>query len=70
MKLSLISKLSLGVAASIMLVFFSYQLALLIGYADLNYNSVVIGFASILLFTPFFFIVVVEFVRKARYKFQ
>ena len=70
MKLSLISKVSLGVAASIMLVFFSYQLALLIGYADLNYNSVVIGFASILLFTPFFFIVVVEFVRKARYKFQ
>ena len=70
MKLSLISKLSLGVASIIMLGFFSYQLALLIEYAELTYNSVIIGFGSIVLFTPFFFIVVVEFVRKARYKFQ
>lgn len=53
-----------------MLGFFSYQLALLIEYAELTYNSVIIGFGSIVLFTPFFFIVVVEFVRKARYKFQ
>ena len=70
MKLSLISKISLGIASIIMLGFFSYQLALLIEYAELTYNSVIIGFGSIVLFTPFFFIVVVEFVRKARYKFQ
>ena len=70
MKLSLISKVSLGIASIIMLGFFSYQLALLIEYAELTYNSVIIGFGSIVLFTPFFFIVVVEFVRKARYKFQ
>ena len=53
-----------------MLLFFSYQTALVIGYADLTYNSVLIGFFSIVLFTPFFFIVVVEYVRKVRYKFQ
>ena len=70
MKLSIISKVSLVIASIIMLGFFSYQLALLIEYADLTYNSVIIGFGSIVLFTPFFFIVVVEFVRKARYKFQ
>ena len=60
MKLSVISKIALFFSGIIMLLFFSYQTALVIGYADLTYNSVLIGFFSI----------VVEFVRKARYKFQ
>jgi len=70
MKLSVISKIALFFSGIIMLLFFSYQTALVIGYADLTYNSVLIGFFSIVLFTPFFFIVVVEYVRKVRYKFQ
>ncbi len=70
MKLSIISKISIVLASAIMLIFFSYQLALLIGYAELNYRSVIIGFISIVLFVPFFFITVVEYVRKVRYKFQ
>ncbi len=70
MKLSIISKIALFISGIIMLGFFSYQTALVIGYADLTYNSALIGFASIVLFTPFFFIVVVEYVRKVRYKFQ
>ena len=70
MKLSIISKIALFISGIIMLGFFSYQTALVIGYANLTYNSALIGFASIVLFTPFFFIVVVEYVRKVRYKFQ
>lgn len=70
MKLSLISRLCLVIASLIMLSFLAYQIALAIKYAELSYNSVIIGLASVLLFMPFFFYVVVEFVRKTRYKFQ
>ena len=70
MKISLIAKVTLGIAIAIMLAFFSYQTALLIGYADLSQDSVVIGWWSVVIFMPFFFYTVVEFVRKVRYKLQ
>lgn len=70
MKLSLISKISVVIAIAIMMVFFAYQTALVIGYADITYNSALFGWISVLGFMPFFFFVLVEFVRKVRYKFQ
>ena len=70
MKLSLISKISIVIAIAIMLVFFAYQTALVIGYAEITYNSAVFGWISVIGFMPFFFFVLVEFVRKVRYKFQ
>lgn len=70
MKLSWISRISIVIAIAIMLVFFAYQTALVIGYAELTYNSAVFGWLSVIGFMPFFFFVLVEFVRKVRYKFQ
>ena len=70
MKLSLLSKVSLVIAVAIMVAFFSYQSALLIEYAELNRKSVWFGWIAIVFFMPFFFFVVVEFIRKVRYKFQ
>ncbi len=70
MKLSFLAKASLVIASLIMLTFLAYQVALVIKYAELSYNSALIGLAAVLLFMPFFFYVIVEFVRKARYKFQ
>lgn len=70
MKLSWISRISIVIAITIMLVFFAYQTALVIGYAEITYNSAVFGWLSVIGFMPFFFFVLVEFVRKVRYKFQ
>ena len=70
MKLSLLSKISLAIAIAIMVSFFSYQSALLIEYAELSRESVWYGWIAIVSFMPFFFFVVVEFIRKVRYKFQ
>jgi PAS domain S-box-containing protein len=70
MKLSLLSKVSLVIAVAIMVAFFSYQSALLIEYAELSRKSVWFGWIAIVSFMPFFFFVVVEFIRKVRYKFQ
>ncbi len=70
MKLSLLSKVSLIIAVAIMVAFFSYQSALLIEYAELSRKSVWYGWIAIVSFMPFFFFVVVEFIRKVRYKFQ
>ena len=70
MKLSFISRVALGIAIAIMLAFFSYQTALMIGYAELTRQSVIIGWAAVVLFMPFFFYTVVEFVRRVRYKLQ
>ena len=68
MKLSLQLKISIVIAALIMLAFFAYQTALVIEYAELNYNSVLFGWLSVVAFMPFFFYALVEFVRKVRYK--
>ena len=70
MKLSLISRVSIVIAIAIMMVFFAYQTALVIGYAEVTYNSAIFGWLSVIGFMPFFFFVLVEFVRKVRYKFQ
>jgi len=70
MKLSLLSKISLAIAIAIMVSFFSYQTALVIKYTKLTMMSVWIGWGAVVLFMPFFFFVLVEFIRKVRYKFQ
>lgn len=70
MKLSIASKMSIVIAVAIMLCFFAYQTALVINYAELTYNSALFGWVSVISFMPFFFFVLVEFIRKVRYKFQ
>jgi PAS domain S-box-containing protein len=70
MQLSFISKVSLVVSVFIMLTFFAVQTALVIGYFDISYNFALFGWLSVLSFMPFFFYVLIEFVRKVRYKFQ
>ena len=46
MKLSLAAQISLGIAVSIMIAFFSYQTALVIGYADLTDKSPIYGWVA------------------------
>ena len=70
MKLSLASRISIVIAVAIMLCFFAYQTALVINYAEINYNSALFGWVAVICFMPFFFFVLVEFIRKVRYKFQ
>lgn len=70
MQLSFISKVSLVVSVFIMLTFFAVQTALVIGYFDISYNFALFGWLSVLSFMPFFFYVLIEFIRKVRYKFQ
>ena len=70
MKLSLVAKISLGVSVLIMLTFFAVQTALVIGYFDVSYNTALFGWLCVVSFMPFFFYVIIEFVRRVRYKFQ
>ena len=70
MKLSIAAQISLGIAIAIMIAFFSYQTALVIGYADLTDRSPIYGWVAVVSFMPFFFYAIVELIRKARYKFQ
>jgi len=70
MKLSIAAQISLGIAVAIMVAFFSYQTALVIGYADLTDKSPIYGWVAVVSFMPFFFYAIVELIRKARYKFQ
>lgn len=53
-----------------MLTFFTVQTALVIGYFDISYNNALFGWLCVLFFMPCFFYVVIEFVRRVRYKFQ
>ena len=70
MKLSVASKISLVISVLIMLGFFAYQTALVIEYAEVNRTSAIVGWIAVISFMPFFFFVLVEFIRKVRYKFQ
>ncbi len=70
MKLSLAAQISLGIAVSIMIAFFSYETALVIGYAEQTDKSPLYGWVAVVSFMPFFFYGIVELIRKARYKFQ
>jgi len=70
MQLSIFSKISLGVSILIMLIFFSVQTSIVLGYFDATYDFALFGWLSVVSFMPFFFYVVVEFIRKVKYKFQ
>lgn len=70
MRLSIASKICLAIAVAIMICFFAMQTALVIGYQETTHTTTLIGWLSVVLFMPFFFFVVVEFVRQTRYKFQ
>ena len=70
MKISVASKVSLSIAILIMLGFFAMQTSLVMGYSDITYNKVLWGWISVILFMPFFFFTLVEFVRRIRYKLQ
>ena len=70
MKLSIVAKISLGVSVFIMLTFFAVQTALVIGYFEVNYRFTLFGWLCVVSFMPPFFYVVIEFVRRVRYKFQ
>jgi len=70
MKLSIRSWIALIIAAVIMLCFLSVQTALVLKYIQPSHEAALFGYWSIIGFLPFFYFVVVEFVRKARHKFQ
>ena len=70
MQLSLGSKISLGIAIVIMMIFFTVETAVVLGYFDVSYNIALFGWGSVVAFMPFFFYVLVEFIRKVKYKFQ
>ena len=70
MKLSRRSWIALFIASAIMLSFLSVQSALIFKYIEPTYTSALFGYWSIIAFMPFFYFVVIEFVRKARHKFQ
>ena len=70
MQLSLGSKISLGIAIVIMMIFFTVETAVVLGYFDVSYNIALFGWGSVVTFMPFFFYVLVEFIRKVKYKFQ
>jgi len=70
MKLSGRSWIALIIASVIMLTFLSVQSALVFKYIEPTYKSALFGYWSIIAFMPFFYFVVIEFVRKARHKFQ
>lgn len=70
MKLSKGAFISLIVAILIMVTFFSVQTAVVIKFKDFDYNTALFGWVCIITFTPFFFYVVIELIRKIKYKFQ
>jgi PAS domain S-box-containing protein len=70
MKLSGRSWIALIIAAVIMLCFLSVQTALVLKYIQPSHEAALFGYWSIIAFMPFFYFVVIEFVRKARHKFQ
>ena len=53
-----------------MLSFLSVQTALVLKYIEPTHKAALFGYWSIIAFLPFFYFVVIEFVRKARHKFQ
>ena len=70
MKISLRSKISVVVASIIMLVLLYTQSTVVLKYELAAYNTQVLEFWLLVAFLPFFFFACIEFVRKARYKFQ
>lgn len=70
MKLSALAKISLVIAVVIMMTFFGVQSAVVFGYFPASLFVIKFGYGCIIAFIPLFFIVLVEFVRKVRYKTQ
>ena len=70
MKLSKIGKVALGIAVLIMVIFFAVQTSLVFKFYEPSYKFVMFGWVSVISFMPFFFIVLVEMIRKVKYKFQ
>ena len=70
MKLSKIGKVALGIAVLIMVIFFAVQTSLVFKFYEPSYKFVLFGWVSVVSFMPFFFIVLVEMIRKVKYKFQ
>ena len=70
MKLSKIGKVALGIAVLIMVIFFAVQTSLVFKFYEPSYKFVMFGWVSVITFMPFFFIVLVEIIRKVKYKFR
>jgi len=70
MKLSKLGKVALGIAILIMVVFTTVQTGIVLKFYEPSYDYAVFGWISVILFMPFFFLVVAEVVRKVKYKFQ
>ena len=70
MKLSKIGKVALGIAVLIMVIFFAVQTSLVFKFYEPSYKFVMFGWVSVITFMPFFFVVLVEMIRKVKYKFQ
>ena len=70
MKLSIRSKVSVVIASVIMLAYLSFQSAIVFKYVDSSYQRDLVGYWCIVGFLPFFFYPLIEFIRRARYKFQ
>ena len=70
MKLSLRAKVSVVVASVIMLALLYTKSTIILGYRLVDHSTQVVEFWLVVAFLPFFFFACIEFVRKARYKFQ
>ena len=70
MQLSLRAKVSVVVASILMLFLLYNQSTVVLKYNPLNYDKELLEFWLTVAFLPFFFFGCIEFVRKARYKFQ
>ena len=70
MKLSIRSKISIVIACVIMLTYLSLQSTVIFKYVDSSYQRDLVGYWCIVGFIPFLFYPIIEFVRRARYKFQ
>lgn len=70
MKISIKSKVSIIIACGLMGAYLSLQSAIVLRYVEVGYKRDLVGFWLIVLFFPFFFYSCIEFVRRARYRFQ
>jgi signal transduction histidine kinase len=70
MKLSLRAQVSVVVASVIMLALLYTKSTIILGYRLVDHSTQVVEFWLVVAFLPFFFFACIEFVRKARYKFQ
>jgi PAS domain S-box-containing protein len=70
MRLSLKSKIAIFIAVLSMLLFFAFQSAVVFKYKEPSHVLSLIGFYTMLVFLPFFFLPTIEFVRRVKFRFQ